>query len=715
MSSAHERIGIGTRLLWDGDVVEVIEFRPGPSGTELGVKETFGRRRTFQLALREVLFDTRGRIVPSAPGPTDGGGGEPASMTLSNLRPEELSQVRERAAHVREVLTGYRSGSAEIAAVGEPRPKFDPRLSLTARYSAKADELGVSLRTIKSWVSNYKAGGAAALARTGRPPAPLGKVAQAWIDVAAEVMAEHTDLSRPSRTRVIDVTNARVVARFGDGMVRLPSRATAFRVLTELERTNPLFRLSTKRNRDIADRPDEAYGKLRPTRPGEYLLMDTTRLDVFGLDPVTLEWVQAELTVAMDWYTRCVVGLRVTPVSTKSVDAATVLLQAFRPPPAGKEWPEHAAWPEHGIPRTLLLDRDAIDGPVSSAAHPAIVPETIVIDHGKIYVSEHLTSVCARVGISIQPARLRTGRDKGPVERFFRTVREDLLQALPGYKGQDVFSRGEAPEAEAFFFLNELEDIIREWVAIVYHHRRHDGLVEPHLPTVELSPATMFERGVAAAGYIEAPRDPDLGLEFLATVWRTIQHYGVEYHGRRYDGPALNPYRNSTSPHGGPAKGRWPFQVHPDDITRIYFRDPGDHAWHELVWEHAPGLTMPLSDEALRYARRLAATRYAYPDDKLAMADLLQRWNVGLGSSRSERRMALRLARENADLLGARASGGPTPATLPSVAKVLQASTAPDTLPAPQHPPPVPEGDDDVFDDLDLDDFYAEALEGVDS
>jgi hypothetical protein len=33
------------------------------------------------------------------------------------------------------------------------------------------------------------------------------------------------------------------------------------------------------------------------------MLMDTTRLDVFGFDPVTLRWVQAELTVAMDWYT----------------------------------------------------------------------------------------------------------------------------------------------------------------------------------------------------------------------------------------------------------------------------------------------------------------------------------------------------------------------------------------------------------------------------
>ena len=65
--------------------------------------------------------------------------------------------------------------------------------------------------------------------------------------------------------------------------------------------------------------------------------MDSTPLDVFALDPVTLRWVRAELTVALDWYTRCVTGLRVTPMSTKSIDAATVLYQTFRPRPAGDE------------------------------------------------------------------------------------------------------------------------------------------------------------------------------------------------------------------------------------------------------------------------------------------------------------------------------------------------------------------------------------------
>jgi len=62
-------------------------------------------------------------------------------------------------------------------------------------------------------------------------------------------------------------------------------------------------------------------------------------------------------------------------------------------------------------------------------------------------------------------------RGKGPVERFFRTLREDLLQALPGYKGPDIFSRGEKPEDDAFFFLDELETIIREWTATTFTDR----------------------------------------------------------------------------------------------------------------------------------------------------------------------------------------------------------------------------------------------------
>ncbi len=170
----------------------------------------------------------------------------------------------------------------------------------------------------------------------------------------------------------------------------------------------------------------------------------------------------------MDWYTRCITGIRVTPVSTKAVDVSAVLFQCFRPRPAGRAWPSDAVWPEHGIPRTVLVDVGGAMG--GGLASPPLVPETLVVDHGKVFVSEHLTSVCRRMGISIQPARLRTGRDKGPVERFFRTLREGLLEALPGYKGPDIHARGGTTLGTTYFTSNYRGYTTR---ARIRHENRH--------------------------------------------------------------------------------------------------------------------------------------------------------------------------------------------------------------------------------------------------
>jgi transposase InsO family protein len=713
VSSAAVRIQAGTRLVYDGDAAQVVELLAAPSGVNVVLR--VNPDHLIHVPLRELLTSDRVRVVPTEPGPASDDPWDTATVVLAELTERERLIMRERAAHVREVLTGFRSGSSFLAAPGEPRTQFDPQLPLMTRYQAKAQELGMSVRALNKWVVRFHRQGDAGLAPRSRGPSPnpTGKADLRWVDTALEVMVEHTDLSRPSETMVIRRTNARVIARYGADVVRQPSRSTAFRVLAVLERRHPTFRLSTKRNRDIADRPKEVYGKLRPTRPGEYLLMDSTRLDVFALDPVTLRWVRAELTIALDWYTRCVTGLRVTPVSTKSIDAATVLYQTFRPRPPGQNWPKEAVWPDHGIPRAVLMDVDTITGSVVGAAHPAIVPDTLVVDHGRIFVSEHLMSVCERLGISVQPARLKTARDKGPVERFFETLREDLLQVLPGYKGPDVYSRGVDPESEAFFFLDELEDIIREWVAVVYDRRPHSGLSDPHLHAMKMSPAMMFEHGVARAGYIEASRDPDLAYEFLKTVWRTIQHYGVEIGGRRYNGSVLDRYRNTSSAYGGKAKGRWPFQVDTDDVTRIYFRDPDTRRYHALVWEHAPSLMMPFSEDALAFARELAAAKYTYPDDTVAVADLFERWKLGLGATAKERRIALRMSRDQAvllkDLPGLQE---PEVAQLPSVARVMAAAGADEVKSegSDSEEQALETGDDDSGEP---EDFYADALEDV--
>lgn len=336
------------------------------------------------------------------------------------------------------------------------------------------------------------------------------------------------------------------------------------------------------------------------------------------------------------------------------------------------------------MPREILIDPDQFDRTGKPTASPAMNPEAIVIDHGKIYISEHLTSVCQRLGISIQPARIRVGRDKGPLERFFRTVREGLLQYLPGYKGPDINARGLDVEGHAFFYIDQLEAILREWVATVYHHDKHDALIDPAHGNgkVTITPAKMYAHGITRAGYIEVPRDPQLAYEFLKVETRTIQHYGIQRDRLIYkakpDDDILIQLAAMQSPYRGSLKDHWPIHVDPDDITHIYIRHPDTRRWHELDWEHASEYPMAFNQEGLRYFRKIILDRHGFVDDRLALDAMFTRWNLGMGLSPQERRMALRMAREDAALSHqAITDPGDLVKALPSVSNALSSTSQP--------------------------------------
>lgn len=704
MSFAGVRVGPGTRFVYDGELIEIVELHAIPGGSEVLAREV-RTERVRRIVLAELMFSERARLLSE----------ETATFAVSNNDAANGAQLwsaasdsarieaRRRASHIREALTGYRSGTALMAEPGEPRARYLPHLPKGVRESAKADELHISKRSFQRWVSRYEKDGEAGLlpGRTAEAAGTSRKF-ESFTQVALDIMREQIDKSRPTRNFVIAHAEARLIGTYGAGAVPMPSKSKAYEILDELNTVCPLFTASTKRNRDIAARPVMPYGKLHPSRPGEYLLMDTTPLDVFAMDPHSLRWVGVQLTVAMDWYSRCITGLRLTPVSTKAVDAAAVLYQSFRPVPAGRDWPAEAVWPPHGVPRSVLVESDVLDPSSVFAAHPAVVPETVVVDHGKIYVGEHLTSCCRQLGISIQPARVRVPYDKGPVERFFRTVREGFLQELPGYKGPDVYSRGVSPEQEAFFFLDELEALLREWVAVVYHRRPHSGIGETGLWALRLSPAEMFEHGISRAGYLEAPRDPCLAYRFLAVQWRTIQHYGFEIDGRYYRGLGLSSYVAREKSPFRDKGGRWPVHVDPDDVRQVYFFDlKTTKQWHALAWTEAAMCDGPMNEDGLHFARELAKSKHRYVDDKLALAEFLERRHLSQGHTMAERRAALRLSREQASLsLDARAAAL-TVSDLPTAQHVLHGEEI--------------EFTDELDDDPHIDDghFYDEVLEDV--
>ena len=541
--------------------------------------------------------------------------------------------------------------------------------------------------------------------RHQRASEPLRGIDPRWLDELTRVLEEHVGESRPPQQLLLDRVDARVTEQHGEDAV--PKRWKAKRAITEVARGTNALTGSTKAKRSIANRPAAPYGKLVATRPGEYLLLDTTTLDVFAMDAVTLRWVRLELTIALDLCSRSIVALRLSPVSTKSVDASLVIYEAISPGSTARTGGGILPYP--GIPTRLFIAPD--DEPAGGL--PGVAPETVVIDHGKIYVSAHLQSVCARLGISIQPARPYKPTDKAAVERVFRTIREDLLAALPGYKGPDVYSRGANPEDLAYYFVDELEQILREWVADRYHRRPHRGLVHPDVPGLDLCPNDAFEMGIARAGRLLVPTRPDLAYDFLPVTWRTIQHYGVELHGLRYDGEAINDYRNRKSTFTGANAGKWPIRHDPDDVSRVFFQDPKTNEWHPLIWAHHSDIGVPFSAEALTYARRLARETQRFPDDRRALAELLDRWNAGLTRNPTERRMALRLSQQRNDRLMAADAEPASVTDLASVRAVTNKTEVPtDTGESYEEPTADLLGDDDDPDELDavpadeLDDQY---------
>ncbi|KPM56995.1 transposase [Frankia sp. R43] len=683
---------VGMRFTFDGEVVEVVQVE----GTRITVRDIQDRWRTVGLA----TFVARAvAMVPDDEPPAVGTG-------LAALSDAQRRALSEQAGHVRELLTGYRSGSADMPRPGEPRGEYDPAKPLRARLEAKARELGRSERTVQRWVAAYREAGESGLLDARRVKGRGSTVDPRWEETCLLVVADQVNASTPTASALLRLIDERLDADYGAGVVRRPSTATAYRHLSRLTKGTNALRGSAKARRSIAQRPTGAYGRLHATRPGEYVILDTQDLDVFAMEPVTCRWVPIQLTVAQDLFTRCIIGLRVTPVSTKAVDVAGVLYETVTPQPAPPDWPEQACWPYHGIPQQLVFTEDG-----RLPGVPVCPPETLVIDHGKAFLSSHVISVCTRLGISIQPAQPKKPTDKPTVERFFRTLREGLIQHLPAYKGPDIYSRGEAVEDAAFLYLHEVERVIREWIALVYHRGKHNGLTVPEWPHLGLSPNEMYEIGVAKAGLLRIPRSPELVYDFLPVAYRTIQHYGVEVNGLRYNSPILDRYRNTPSPHGGVHAGKWPIRVNPDDVRWVYFQDPDDTAWHRLEWEHAAGLGTPFSAEAGRHARRLAARDDRWPDPHRALAELLGRWDVGMVTDRRERRMAVRRAAETAAV--------PVPdepadqvAALPSIAALNTDSAAADAEPAPVA---MADGDDDdaeeIFDAPVSEDFYADAFE----
>jgi len=126
-------------------------------------------------------------------------------------------------------------------------------------------------------------------------------------------------------------------------------------------------------------------------------------------------------------------------------------------------------------------------------------PDRFYVDNGANYRSHHLALVCAKLGVALIHARPYRPQGKGKIERWFKTVRAQLLTRL-------------TPEDTSS--LEALNRRLWAWVEGEYHHSPHRGI----------NGQTPLERWAQTADQVRFP-EPAVDLEdlFLFEAKRKVQ------------------------------------------------------------------------------------------------------------------------------------------------------------------------------------------------
>jgi putative transposase len=563
------------------------------------------------------------------------GHGWPLSAAgLADLLPDDVrasAQWWER--HIVEVLTGL---PPDPPAGSDPHPDYDPaRRSLRQRELAKHAALAaaghkVGLSTLKRLRRRYELQGLAGLidqrhARAARGGLPGGRTDPRVLEAIRRAIAEQTDRSTGTITRLRHRVEQLLAGEAAPPA--MPSRATFYRLVAALSAGKHTVG-SARTRRSLARQPEGPFGTVTAARPGEWTQIDSTPLDVrVVLDDGTVDRV--ELTGLVDLATRTIAAAVLRP-TTKAVDASLLLARALTPEPMRPGWNDALRLTRSVLPHQSLT---AIDERLEqAAARPVIVPETIVCDHGKAYLSATFRSACRSLGISLAPAHPGTPTDKAVCERTLGSVATLFAQYVAGYAGRSVEHRGLNAEAGAVWSMAGLQALLDEWVVAFWQNRPHDGLRDPLTPGRALTPNERYAALVAVAGYVPVPLGPDDYIELMPAAWRVINSYGVKVGLRTYDSRELNPYRRQNS--GIKARnGRWEVRYDPYDISRVWIRNHHHGGWLSATWAHLRTVAVPFGELIWTHAREIVAARGSDPvteaEIAAAAADLLDRAGNG--------------------------------------------------------------------------------------
>jgi putative transposase len=300
---------------------------------------------------------------------------------------------------------------------------------------------------------------------------------------------------------------------------------------------------------------------------------DHTRVDVLVVDQSGAVLGRPWLTIVVDSYSRCIMGMHLGMEAPSAAVVCLALRHAILPKHYSSSYGLSQSWSSYGIPQCLYSD----SGKDFQGSRGAATP------------TQHIEQVALELGINCEQRRYPS--EGGIVERPFGTFNSEVFSTLPGYTGSNVSRRPKQAETSARLTLMELEKLLVGYIVDRYNQ------------SLDARSGKQTRQGRWEAGCITLPvlvGERDLDICLMRQERRHVYRGGyIQYANLSYRGEHLAGYAGETVT----------IRYNPRDITSILIYQRNGVKETFLTRAHAQGLeTECLSlAEAQAISRRVRA------------------------------------------------------------------------------------------------------------
>ncbi|MFT4213362.1 MAG: Mu transposase C-terminal domain-containing protein [Microbacterium sp.] len=597
------RIAVGSPVVIDGASLMVDEMVGG-----------WVTLRAFDGAVRRMPLRELIRLVADddAPPPLS----ERFQDVEHRLSEKQVEKLSERRAIVRWVETGLRP---EQPADATPETRYDPevvpdrRARIRAIAEAIADQRGIKVPSAVKHVNRLldKATTGEAGLLDPRLVAPLKVSKHDEIEgLVREFLLDQVYRSTTSNLSKHVAFSAWVQREHG---IDAPAKRTFDRALEIVYKRFPHLRQKAKSRESTAQAPKIATQRRFPMRVGEYWFIDATPSNVMLRDPYAPSTggrdYRLTFSKVLDGASRHLVG-RSFSEEANGYSAGLALADAFRrmhqdPEPGASEALGHP-WPVVGLPSVL--------------SRWPIPPRRLLLDNGREFLNKHGMWTLHRLGIDVEPQRVRDGRGKARLERHFGTNRTNFEEQQYNYIAGSIEGRGSESDSDVILTWEQLVARDDAWTAS-YNVTEHAGLKAE--TGRRISPAQRWIELAEEQGVIEVPAWRNEWIRFLPHQVVTLDPYGVTRRGLVYNAPIINTLIDVD---GAAPSGKVRIFWDPADLRQVYCFDPAGNAY-EVPWVYRTEDSRPVTDFTLDWAnRRLEGTTRSRTEHQKHLVDLVIHW-----------------------------------------------------------------------------------------